>query len=308
MKIKRLFKSYFISHLRNCITSIGTMWREPLGSIITIIVIGIALALPTGLMVLLVNVQKLNTSWDNGVQLTVFLKSSLTEVSLKNKQAILQQPIITNSQYISPESALTEFEQATGQADLLHYLDKNPLPPTLMIKLKTKTTTQEIETLMQQIKQWPEVAQLQLDKSWIQRLNALLKLADTLVTITTIILALAVFFITGNTIRLNIEKRKRHIIITRLIGATNAFIRREFLYLGFWYGMLGGIIAWLIVAISIAILNGPVNELASLYQSNFVLAGLDSKNSGMLLVLGVTLGISGAWISVGTYLDKLELE
>lgn len=308
MKMHRLLKSYFISHMRNCITCFGTICREPWNSAVTIIVIGIALALPTGLMVLLNNVQKINTHWNNGIQLSVFLRSSATESILKDKQPLLQQAAITKVQYISPEKALKEFEQATEQADLLHYLDNNPLPPTLIINLKTQTSEQEIEAIMQQMQQWPEVEHLQLDRSWLQRLNALLKLADYLVTIITIILALAVFLITGNTIRLNIEKRKRHIIITKLIGATNSFIRREFLYLGFWYGLLGGIIAWLIVTISIAILKKPVAELAFLYQSNFVLLGIDGNNTCMLIVLGITLGISGAWVSVGKYLDTLALE
>jgi cell division transport system permease protein len=285
------------------------MWREQWNSALTILVIGVALALPTGLIALLANVQKINTHWDNGVQISVFFKKSVSETLLKDKQSIFQNyKAITQIQYISPKQALEEFEKTTGQTNLLKYLDENPLPPMLILYLKTKPTKQEIETIIKQIRTWPEVEKIQLDQTWLQRLHALLALADHAVTIVTIILAMTVFIITCNTIRLDIEKKKRHIIITKLVGATNAFVRREFLYFGFWYGFLGSIVAWIIVTISILILKSPVTQVAILYQSNFVLTGLDSKSTFMLFFLGTMLGISGAWIAVGRYLDQLTLE
>lgn len=309
MQIQLLLKSYFISHLRNCVSCLGTMWREQWNSALTILVIGVALALPTGLIALLANVQKINTHWDNGVQISVFFKKSVSETLLKDKQSIFQNyKAITQIQYISPKQALEEFEKTTGQTNLLKYLDENPLPPMLILYLKTKPTKQEIETIIKQIRTWPEVEKIQLDQTWLQRLHALLALADHAVTIVTIILAMTVFIITCNTIRLDIEKKKRHIIITKLVGATNAFVRREFLYFGFWYGFLGSIVAWIIVTISILILKSPVTQVAILYQSNFVLTGLDSKSTFMLFFLGTMLGISGAWIAVGRYLDQLTLE
>lgn len=309
MQIQPILKSYFVSHLRNCVSCLGTMWREQWNSSLTILVIGVALALPTGLIALLTNVQKINTHWDNGIQISVFFKKSITETLLKDKQVLLQNyKAITKIQYISPKQALEEFENTTGQTNLLKYLDENPLPSILTLYLKTKPTKQEIDTIINQIKSWPEVEKIRLDQTWLQRLHALLALADHLVTIVTIILAMTVFIITCNTIRLDIEKKKRHIIITKLIGATNAFVRREFLYFGFWYGFLGSVVAWLIVTISILILKSPVTQVAILYQSNFVLTGLDSKSTFMLFLLGIMLGISGAWIAIGRYLDQLILE
>ena len=309
MQLKLILKSYFLSHLRNCVSCLGTMWREPWNSILTVIVIGVALALPTGLMAFVANAQKINTHWDNGIQMSVFLKKSVNASFVTEKQAALKSyNVITKTQYISPEQGLKEFEQTTEQANLLKYLDENPLPPILILSLNTQTAKQDIEKIITQIKTWPEVEKIQLDQTWLQRLHALLALADYLVTIITIILAMTVFIITCNTIRLDIEKKKRHIIITKLIGATNAFIRREFLYFGFWYGLLGSIIAWLIVTISIVILKVPVAKVATLYQSHFVLTGLDSKSTLMLFILGIILGISGAWIAVGKYLDHLILE
>lgn len=381
IQLKSLLKSYGLSHLRNCVSCLGTMWREPWNSMLTVLVIGVALALPTGLMALLANAQTINAHWNNGIQITVFLTKNYSKHAQKttvktwpndakkgapktlpndakdakdakkasskilptdakkatpksvhndagksfNKYAskhkidhknllqkrkleLKQYKSITNVQYISPEEALNEFEKATGQDNLLQYLEQNPLPPTITIALQTQTSKVELEKIIAQIKTWPEVEKLQLDQTWLQRLSALLLLADRFVTLVTILLAMTVFIITCNTIRVDIEKKKRHIIITKLVGATNPFIRREFLYYGFWYGLLGSVVAWLIVTISILILQGPVMQVASLYQSNFSLVGLNMKSTMFLFILGIMLGISGAWLAVSRYLDQLSIE
>ena len=308
MQIHLLLTSYFISHLRNCVACLGHIYREPWNAALTIIVIGLALALPTGLMLLVLNLQKVNVDWQDSVQISVFLEKSATKTIIASKQHDLEQHIINKVRYVSAASALKAFEQATGQTNMLQQLGENPIPPALIISIKPQASDQDVAALLAAIKAWPEAENVQLDKTWLQRLHALLKLADLMVTIITIVLAAAVFVITCNTIRLNIEKRRKQIIITKLVGATNAFIRREFLYLAFWYALLGSCVSWLVVTCSMLVLQGPVSELAVLYTSTFVLRGLDFTNCCMLLVLSLTLCISAAYVAVGRYLDTLELE
>lgn len=309
MQLKSLLTAYFIAHLRNCISCLGILWREPWNSILTIMVIGIALALPTGLLTLLTNVQQLNNQWQHDIQILVFFTTTTPEQLIVNKQQALQQSnAITTIKYLSPAQALAEFEQYTGQENLLAYLTSNPLPPTMTLYLQPKTPTQELEKIIANINSWPEVTKVQLDQTWLQRLNALLKLGKRLVTIITIVLAMAVFIIICNTIRVDIEKKQNRIIISKLIGATDAFIRREFLYFGFWYGLLGSMITWIIVTISGSLLKGPTQQLAMLYQSNFTLTLLTGKNTMLLFLLAIILGISGAWLAVHKYLAQLTVK
>lgn len=300
--------SYVIHHLQAFFYSLGRMWRNPFSSLMTVTVIGIALALPSGLHVILKNIQGISAGWENAAQISLFLKREVAEERARNLVASLKaMPEITDVKYLSPEAALEEFRQLSGFGDALNALDDNPLPTLLIVQPASEfTAPAQIENLLDRLRNYREVDIAQLDMEWVKRLYALMEIGKRGVLVLAALLALAVLLIVGNTIRLAIQNNRDEIEVQKLIGATDAFIRRPFLYSGIWHGVLGAIIAWLLVVISLWLLNGPVQRLSLLYGSDFELGSLGLSASVTLVTAGITLGLLGAWAAVGKHLREIE--
>jgi cell division transport system permease protein len=271
-------------------------------------VIGIALAMPVGLHVLLANLQHVSGAWDSGASISLFLKQKVSDRQALSLARVLRlHQRIENVELITREAALKEFQQLSGYADALEALDSNPLPALLIIQPKAEYTTAETaQLLVRELKLLPETEIVQLDLQWVRRLQAITVIAQRAVVVLAALLGMAVLLIVGNTIRLEIQNRHTEIEITKLIGATNAFIRRPFLYTGFWYGLFGGIIAWLLIAIATNLLSGPIANLANLYESSFDLAFLDFLTIVSLLLGSSLLGLAGAWLAVARHLSAIE--
>ncbi|MCU7815462.1 MAG: permease-like cell division protein FtsX [Candidatus Thiodiazotropha sp. (ex Rostrolucina anterorostrata)] len=295
-------------HAEVALASLGRLARNHLSSLMTCSVIGIALALPAGLHVMLGNLQSISGTWDSGASISLFLKQQIRDdqaASLAEKLRLHQR--IEDVELITREKALAEFQALSGYADALEALDSNPLPALLIIQPKADFTTAETaQLLVRELKLLPEAEIVQLDLQWVRRLQAITVIAQRAVVVLAALLGMAVLLIIGNTIRLEIQNRRTEIEITKLIGATNAFIRRPFLYTGFWYGLFGGIIAWLLVAISITLLSGPITRLANLYQSAFDLSSLGISTVLTLLLGSALLGLIGSWLAVGRHLSAIE--
>ena len=295
-------------HAQVALASLGHLFRNGLASTMTCAVIGIALALPIGLHVILNNVQTLSGGWDSGASISLFLKQSVSDeeaADLARKLRLHQR--IESLKLVTKQAALNEFRSLSGFADALEALDNNPLPALLVIQPKPEFTTAEAaQRLVRELELLPEADIVQLDLQWVQRLQAITVIAQRAVLVLASLLGMAVLLIVGNTIRLEIQNRHAEIEITKLIGATNAFIRRPFLYTGFWYGLFGGTIAWLLVAISVTLLKGPVSNLASLYESAFDLSSLNLLNILSLLAGAALLGLLGSWLAVGKHLSAIE--
>ncbi|MCU7804081.1 MAG: permease-like cell division protein FtsX [Candidatus Thiodiazotropha sp. (ex Lucinoma borealis)] len=295
-------------HAQVALASLGQLTRNHLSSLMTCSVIGIALALPVGLHVMLGNLQSISGTWDSGASISLFLKQQIRDdqaASLAEKLRLHQR--IEDVELITREKALAEFQALSGYADALEALDSNPLPALLIIQPKADFTTAETaQLLVRELKLLPEAEIVQLDLQWVRRLQAITVIAQRAVVVLAALLGMAVLLIIGNTIRLEIQNRRTEIEITKLIGATNAFIRRPFLYTGFWYGLFGGIIAWLLVAISITLLSGPIAQLANLYQSAFDLSSLGISTVLTLLLGSALLGLIGSWLAVGRHLNAIE--
>jgi len=181
------------------------------------------------------------------------------------------------------------------------------LPAVLVVKPSQGFARPEVvRGLVQRLQAMPEVESTQLDWAWLERLHALVGLADRAMTLVGAVLAVAVLFIVGNTIRLAIENRREEIIITKLVGATDAFIRRPFIYGGIWYGLAGGFIALMIVDGVLWGMSGPVERLAALYKSNFQLGMIGGAETLAILLVGAFLGWLGAWLAVGRHLRHIE--
>jgi len=311
-KTKQAVKSDFAwlsHHIYVFFFSVGQLFRKPFASLMTAAVIGIALALPTGFYLLLENVQQVGHNWGNTVQISLFLKPHITDQEAQQLADELYQtyPYIQHIQVISRQEALEEYQTLSGFGDALQTLDDNPLPAVLVIQPKTSDIDPDSsQILLNNLKQLDAVDIAQFDMEWLKRRFAFIEIGQRGVLTLASFLALAVLLVIGNTIRLNIDNRREEIEVTRLFGATDAFIRRPFLYTGFWYGLLGGIIAWVSVDIAFLFLQTPIKNLTALYHSPFQLVTLDLQKGFILLVISIFLGLAGAWLAVGRHLKDIQ--
>lgn len=301
-------RAWWINHLHTLVASLGRLWRTPLASLMTAAVIGIALALPAGMQVILDNAQRLSANWDGSARISVFLKQEVTEKAGRALDAQLRQrPEVAESRYISSREALEEFRTLSGFGDALRALEGNPLPAVLVIRPSLAAGTPErVERLLAELQALAETDFAQLDMQWVRRLHAIMQIVRRGVLVLGALLALAVLLVVGNTIRLDIHNRRQEIEVIKLVGGTDAFIRRPFLYGGMWYGLLGGVIAWLLVAASLWLLKSPVRGLAALYQSGYNIEMMGAGATLGLLATAALLGWLGSWLAVGRHLKAIE--
>ena len=305
---KGWLRGYFKGHFQALFLSLGRVSRNPLSSLMTIAVIGIALALPAGLHVALKNVQSVSAGWEEAVQISLFLNQGV-EVAEATRvvEKISAMPSIEEVIHVTPQQALGEFRQYSGFGEAIEVLEENPLPNVLLVR-PTKEASEPlmVEPLLHELRNLPSVEMAQLDMEWLKRLYAIMAIGERGVLVLAVLLALAVLLIVGNTIRLAIQNRRDEIEVQKLIGATDAFIQRPFLYSGLWHGLLGAVMAWLLVTLSLWLLRGPVQQLSLLYNSNFSLGSLEAVGILVVLVVGGLLGLLGAWLAVGRHLRDIE--
>jgi len=295
-------------HRQEVRNSFKGMVKTPISSFMTLAVLGIALALPGGLQVVLKNSNMLSEGWDGASRFSLYLEQSVTDdvaTSLSNR--LKARSDVAEVELISRQQALDEFQDSSGLGDALEQLEENPLPIVLEILPATNYSTPEAsQAMLKEFRKLPEVELAQLDMQWVKRLYYLIDLADRAVFALSLLLGLAVLLIVGNTIRLAIQNRREEIEIIKLIGATNAFIRRPFLYTGLWYGIGGGLFAVILIGASLWWLSDPVSQLAGLYDSGYRLTGLSFKETFELIGFSTFLGLTGSWISVTRHLSRIN--
>jgi cell division transport system permease protein len=271
-------------------------------------VIGIALALPAGLYLLLANLDRLSGAWEGQASLSVFLKDNIRGEEAKAVAGQVRTwPGIAEVTLVTPAQALEEFKQHSGYADVLGALEDNPLPAVLLVSPDSRHQDPvSASALKKKLRALPESDLVQLDLQWLQRLAAILDTARRIVLLVSALLALAVLLVVGNTIRLEIQNRHEEIVVTKLIGATNAFVRRPFLYSGIWFGVLGALFGWLVVESGFLLLGAPVRRLVGLYESGFELQTQPWQLLLTLLGAGTALGLLGSWLAVGRHLRSVE--
>ncbi len=299
---------WVLRHAQVALASLGRLSRAPLGTLMTAAVIGIALALPTGLQVLLRNVQTLSGGWDGAASISLFLKRDDSDATTQHMvKRMRQHPKIERFKVIDPDQALAEFQRLSGFSAALDALEENPLPTVVVVEPKPEySSPAEAGALVAELRALPEVDIAQLDLQWVKRFHAITEIVRRGVLVIASLLGLAVLLIVGNTIRLEIQSRREEIEVTKLVGATDAFIRRPFLYSGLWYGLAGGAIAWLLVSLSLAAIAGPVQHLALLYKSSFDMAAVSPLTLAALLGGSALLGLAGSWLAVGRHLSAIE--
>jgi len=288
------------------VATAGRLYRNPVNSLLTAMVIGITLALPAGLHVALKNLNALSYGWQGSASASLFLAESVSETAGRRlADEIATKEGVAGTEYISRQAALAEFKRLSGFGEALAVLEENPLPAVIAVTPADGAAT-TFENLVGSLADRPEVAEARLDQAWLQRLFAILAIVQRAVAIIAILLGLAVVFIVGNTIRLDIENRREQIEVMKLLGATDAFIRRPFLYTGFWYGLIGGLVALMLMGLCLLALAGPVRRLTGLYGAEAGLAGLSAGESLLVIAAGVALGWLGSAWTVNRHLRAIK--
>jgi cell division transport system permease protein len=299
--------SYFLHHLQSLVSSLGKIYKAPTTTIMTVAVIGITLSLPSGFYLFLKNIEAMSGDLSSSTQISLYLDLNINEEDALNlSKTLANQETIQKTEFISRDNALQSFRKSSGFGKSIDTLLSNPLPHTIIVFPKSSSDRFEIKNLLNSLQSFPEVKIAKLDTEWLERLFTLLEIAKRAVGIITLLFAFAVLLIIGNTIRLDIQNRYQEIIVTKLIGATNAFIRRPFLYSGLWYGLFGGIISWLIVELGYLAISGPLERLNLLYQSELHIVTFSFQNFIILLTSSALLGLIGSWIAVTKHLSQIE--
>ncbi|NNE64552.1 MAG: ABC transporter permease [Gammaproteobacteria bacterium] len=299
--------AYFLHHLQSLLFSLSKVYESPATTIMTVAVIGITLSLPSGFYVFLKNINAMSGDFRSTTQITLYLTLKTDDTRAKAlRSRIESMQNVQSTEFISRQDALETFRQSSGFGKSIDTLSSNPLPHTIIVEPVAGIDTFGAKNLLNALQANPEVDIAKLDTEWLERLYTILEIAQRSVAIITILFAFAVLLIIGNTIRLDIQSRYQEIIVTKLIGATNAFIRRPFLYGGLWYGLFGGISAWIIVEIGYLAISGPLNQLKLLYQADLVFVTFTLQDFGILLLSSTLLGLSGSWIAVARHLNQIE--
>ena len=276
--------NYLLRHVQVMLSSLGELWRQPVATSMTLLVIGIALLLPAGLFVILKNVEQVSGEWQHANRISLFLQD---EISDKRGEQLAEQlktwPDIVDVSFQSAQQSLNEFREISGLESLLDTLPENPLPAVIIIEPEEEQQQEAIEALLKRLDALPEVDLAQLDMQWLQRLRSINETGQRGISILAILLSLSVLLVIGNTIRLAILNRQTEIRVIKLVGGTNTFVRRPFLYTGMWYGFLGGVLAW------IALLKWFGGQM--LFS---------------LPICGLLLGVMGAWLAVSRHLNAIE--
>ncbi|NIW23598.1 MAG: cell division protein [Gammaproteobacteria bacterium] len=297
---------YFSLHAQNLLGAFGRLLRQPVSSAMTIIVIAIALALPAGLRVLLNNFEALSGSWAGAIDFSVYLTMDVEASRARELAASLEErDDVTQVIFVPRETALEDFQSYSGFGAALDALEENPLPHALVVR-PAGDSREQIEALASDLADLVETDLVQVDTAWVERMRAMLLLVARIVDLATALLALAVVLVIGNTIRLEINNRRTEIEVVKLVGGSDAFIRRPFLYMGLCYGLSGGLLAMLTIMLSLLALAGPTRALVGLYGSSFELQGLTPEQALLLLGAGALLGWAGAGVATARHLRAIE--
>ena len=298
---------WFARHVSTSIGSLGRLSRQPFASLMIILVIAVTLAIPASLNLIVKNAHSVSSGWDNVLDFSIYLRRDVSESEAADVASLIQQRAdIESVEFITASAALEEFKTHSGFGQALDHLTENPLPHTLVVRPSAANTAQSMVLLHEELGNLPEADLVQVDTEWVQRFHAILDIVRQAIVIGASLLGIAIVIIIGNTIRLNIQNRREEIEVTKLLGASNAFVRRPFLWSGFWYGLFGGLLAVGLVHFGLFLLGPPVAKLAGLYQSDIVMLSLSAVELFTLLGIGIALGLIGSWFAAARHMRQIE--
>jgi cell division transport system permease protein len=300
--------AYGARHAQAFLGSLGRLARSPFATFLTVLVIGLALALPLALDLLVVNANAATGGFADAVDVSVYFKPGVPIEKVRQlARSARARPGVAEASVITADDALKEFREYSGFGAALQALDENPLPNVLHVRpTPGSRSPAALGSLKRYLAAWPEVDSVQVDAEWVERLNAILDVLRHLLIAAAALLGLGVLAMVGNTVRLEIQNRRAEIEVVKLVGGSNRFVRRPFLYTGVLYGVAGGLIAWGLIGLAVLWLAGPVATLAHLYGSRYTLAGPALDELAWLIGGGAVLGWLGAWVSATRHLRRIE--
>jgi cell division transport system permease protein len=294
-------------HVQNCLATLRELGGQPIATGLTVAVIGIALALPASLNILVQNGRNLAGGWESVRDFSVYM---LPGTELGNAQTLadeLKAMGVIDSVSVTPaDAALKDFRESSGLGKVLDSLGSNPLPHTLVVRPVDSASADELGKLGKRISEHDDVDMVKIDTAWVERLNAILDFLRRIVLIGSLLLVAAVVIIVGNTVRLDIQNHRDEIEVLKLLGASDGFVRRPFLYVGLWYGLIGGCIALLVLFLGGWILSGPLQRLVGLYSAEVSLLGMDRATVLAVFSGGILSGWGGAWTAVARHLFAIQ--
>lgn len=300
---RRLAYSFF--------SSIGTLLSHRLGTLMTVLVLGIAMLLPLGLYLTVENLRAIDLQQGEWGTITVFLDPAVDAVGATAIADRIQSEHGARAEAISPDQGMAEFREASGFGGAAELFEENPLPWVLQVtpaSAEGVSAEVAVATLGEWLPSLDGVDFVQVDYKWLQRLGRLLALGNAFVSVLAALFSLAVIVVIANTIRLDVASRAEEIQVLHLVGASDGFIRQPFLYSGFWYGLLGAVLALLLLSGCLYYLAGPLEDLLDAYGNSFRLRGLGISSALGVILAGGLLGLLGAWVSVHRYLRQFRLE
>ena len=280
----------------------------PVSSLMTILVLAIAITLPAALNIAITNIAQLTGQTNDHVQMSLYLQNGINDSQgLKLANQIAGWDSVTSAHYVSPQEAKDSFKSMEGFTEIIDSLPENPLPGVVVVIMSEQSlTVNDAEELREKAIALQEVSIAKIDLAWLQKLHAIIGLAQQVAAVLTALLAIGVVLVVGNTIKLSIDSRREEIIVTKLIGATNAFVRRPFLYMGLWFGIGGALIALILINSCKYALTNAIESLSLVYGSDIVLTGLGFTDSITLVLMGAMLGWLGAWLAASQHIRALE--
>jgi cell division transport system permease protein len=301
-------QAYFARHAQTLVGSLGRIVQHPFATLMTMGVVAVALALPLFLNLFLTNVRTATGNWTEAFDLSVYMdKSAGAGRTGSVAKQLRQRDDVAAVRVITADQAMAQFRDDSGFGKALDVLSDNPLPDTLIVTPTPAASTPEgTAALKGAIAALADVQTVQLDTEWVKRLHAMLDILRRVVLLTGGLLGAGVVLIVGNTIRLDILNRRAEIEVMKLVGASDGFARRPFLYSGIWYGLGGGLMALILVAVAAAVLARPVESLAKLYGSQFHLRGLGFTAGVLVLGLAASLAWLGSWLAATRHIRGIE--
>ena len=297
--------AWLVQHLRGLVWALRRLALSPLNTLLSLLAISVALALPAGGQLLLRNGMQIAKSASATPELSLFLSLDAERKHVDEIAARLKRhPGLKSFRYVARADTLKRFEARPGFAEVISVLPGNPFPDAFVAVPRDDASAETLEKLREEFKRWPKIEQVQLDSSWARRFDALLHLGRIALGMLALLLGLGLVAITFTTIRLQVLTQRAEIEVSRLLGATDAFISRPFYHFGSLQGLLGGAGAWLIVAGVGFALRGPLDELAGLYDAAAAMQTLGLSDAATLLGLSTALGWLGAALSLGRHLRE----
>lgn len=303
----RVKKDSFLKvHFKQAKQSLSELWQRPLGNLLTLAVISMALAMPSVMYLLGKNIAQASSDVTSPSQVSAYIQERTPEARVMVlKDQLESDADVAQVEYISPQQGLDDLSQYSGFEQAISLLDDYALPGVLVIT-PSKDDQPMIKQLADRVAQWEEITDVRLDEDWLTRLDAIKNLVSGIVITLSVLMLGSVFLIVGNTLRFNVLANKEEIQTMKLIGATNSYILRPYLYSGMWFGVLGAVSAWILTALITVLLNSRVEQLALLYDSRFRLVGLSWDESLLLVMLGTFLGCLAAKVSAQRHLKEIE--